>query len=83
MASQRKPGLNPGRIDVGFVVDIVELGQVYLPVLQLFPVIIIQATLLAGYFIRHRRGIIVAFDSMIKQHTKYLFFVCLFTTVKS
>jgi hypothetical protein len=65
LASPRRPGLNPRRIDVGFVVDIVELGQGFLPVFLLFPVSIIQATLLARYFICHGRSIIVAFDNMI------------------
>jgi hypothetical protein len=30
LASLRWPRLNPRRVDVGFVVDVVELGQVFL-----------------------------------------------------
>lgn len=74
LASPRRPGLNPRRIDLGFVVNIVELGHVFLTVLLLLPVSIIPATLPAHYFICHRRSIIIAFDSIVKQHTKNLIF---------
>lgn len=69
-----EPGLNPTLIDLGFVVDIVEMGQVFLAVLLLFPVSIIRATVHARYYICHRQNIIIAFDSIVKQHTKNLFF---------
>jgi hypothetical protein len=39
--SPRRPGFTPGSIIVGFVVDKVALGQVFLRVLRLFPVNII------------------------------------------
>jgi len=74
LASPRRPGLNPRQFDLGFVVYIVDLGQVFLPVLLLFPVSIIRATLPAHYLICHRRSIIVAFDSIVKQHTLIFFF---------
>ena len=66
--------MNPRRIDLGFVVDIVELEQVFVPVFLLFPVSFIRTTLHAHYFICHRRSVIVAFDSLVQLHTKNLFF---------
>lgn len=44
--SPRRPGLEPGPVLVDFVGDIVVLGQVFLPVLRLFPVNIVVPLLL-------------------------------------
>jgi hypothetical protein len=43
--SLRRPGLAPGSIHVGFVVDKVAVGQVFLPVLRFSPVDIIPPSL--------------------------------------
>jgi hypothetical protein len=43
--SPRRPGFAPGSIHVGFVVDKVALGQVFLWVLRFFPVNIIPPSL--------------------------------------
>jgi hypothetical protein len=43
--SPRRPGFAPGSIHVGFVVDKVGLGQVFLRVLLFFPVSIIPPSL--------------------------------------
>jgi hypothetical protein len=41
----RRPGFDPGSVHVGFVVDKVALGQVFLRVLRFFPVSFIPSVL--------------------------------------
>jgi len=56
--SQRKTGFYPSQVHVGFVVDEVTTGQVFLRVLLLYPVSIIP-----------RRYVITAIDSVANDDT--------------
>jgi hypothetical protein len=47
--SPRRPGFAPRSIHVGFIVDIVSLGQVFLRVIRVFPVSIIPPSLSSSY----------------------------------
>jgi hypothetical protein len=79
LASPRRPGLNPRCSSVGFVVDIVELGQDFSPSTSVLPS---QCHPNNDKFslLHHRRSIIVTFDNIVKNTLKIYF--TLFTILK-
>jgi hypothetical protein len=66
--SPRRPGFNPSSVSVGFVVNEVALGSVFLPTLW-FPLSVIPQVFHAHIFLCHRRYVISAHDSVGKQRT--------------
>jgi hypothetical protein len=68
--SRLRPEFNGRPVYVGYVVDRVTLGQIFLRLRRLSPVSIISPTKVPYSFIYHRHYIISATDSVVKQHTK-------------
>jgi hypothetical protein len=60
---------NPTQVHVEFVVDKVEMGQVFLSVVHIPPVIVIPPVLHVHSFIYQRCNIIFPIDSVVREQT--------------
>ena len=69
--SPQRHGFDPRPVHVGFSMEKVPVGQIFIRVfwLSLYLVIILQSTLHIHLFIRHRRYTFSATDSVVRWHT--------------
>ena len=60
---------NPRQVHVEFVLKKVSMGQVFLSVVHVLPVIVIPPVLHTHSFIYQRRNIIFPIDSVVREQT--------------
>jgi hypothetical protein len=66
----QSPGFNPRSVHVGYVAELLAMGQASLRVLRFAPVSIIPPTNHMHSFIYHRHNTVTAIDSVVNRQLK-------------